>query len=409
MFTKLTRWFSRFFNKSSTINNEPINKVSLIIVIAIDLFILGNVFWGLSDIGQWHLSAGEQYPCYYAWDAYRTETPENKDFETIRSSIQVDEYGLSNPYPNELKRLGSVSEVCLNYRKIQDRINTPANQQVIRVITEKQTNINDLEYKNQRIRSQYDSTLLEQIAGQPRDLSINTVEAAQAKQNLEENNRQIASIKGEISTIQEELLAQPASVEFLALLNDDTTFNQLQKDYKHAAYWYPSLQFALQAAFLLPLIVLALWVHNFAQRKNYGLVALMSWHLLIIFCIPLILKIFEVLQFGIIFDVLVRVLTRLLGGLLFLISYVYILIVPLVGFGIIKFFQKVVFNRKLQVTNRVQKGKCMNCGKKLRGDESHCPHCGYYQYVECPNCLHLTYKYLSYCKVCGHPQTDYHE
>ncbi|MCW6037399.1 hypothetical protein K4A83_14115 [Spirulina subsalsa FACHB-351] len=409
MFTKITRWFGRFFNKSSTINNEPINKVSLIIVIAIDLFILGNVFWGLSDIGQWHLSAGEQYPCYYSWDAYRTETPENKDFERIRSSISLDEYGSPNPYPNELKRLGSVSEVCLNYRQIEDRINTPQNQQVIRVINEKQVNINDLEYKNQRIRSQYDSTLLEQIAGQPRDLSINTVEAAQAKQNLDENNRQIANIKGEISTLQEELLAQPASVELLALLNNDTIFNQLQKDYNHAAYWYPSLQFALQAIFLLPLIILALWVHNFAQGKNYGLVALMSWHLLIIFCIPLILKIFEVLQFGLIFDVLVRVLTQLLGGLLFLISYVYILIVPLVGFGIIKFFQKVVFNRKLQVANRVQKGKCMNCGKKLRGDESHCPHCGYYQYVECPNCLHLTYKYLSYCKVCGHPQETYHD
>ena len=142
------------------------------------------------------------------------------------------------------------------------------------------------------------------------------------------------------------------------------------------------------------------------ERKRYGLISLISWHLLVIFFIPLILKIFEFLQIGPLFELLLDFISFLLGGLLFLISYVYILLIPLVGFAIIKFFQKFVFNAKIQAASRVQKSRCLKCAKKIRLHDSYCPHCGFYQYVECENCHHLTYKNLPYCKECGSSQEE---
>jgi RNA polymerase subunit RPABC4/transcription elongation factor Spt4 len=126
--------------------------------------------------------------------------------------------------------------------------------------------------------------------------------------------------------------------------------------------------------------------------------------LLVIFIIPLILKVFEFLQVGAIFQFFFNIISFFFGGLIFLISYAYILLIPLVGFGMIKFFQTVVFNPKIQAVNRIQKSQCIRCAKKIRPQDSHCPHCGYYQYVECHNCHNLTYKELPYCHHCGADQ-----
>ncbi|MFN5873366.1 MAG: hypothetical protein ACK44G_12660, partial [Aphanizomenon sp.] len=71
MFTRIRRLLNRFFNNSRTLNNEPLNKVSLIVIILVDIFILINVFTGLNDISQWYLSPSQSYPCYFEWNDYK--------------------------------------------------------------------------------------------------------------------------------------------------------------------------------------------------------------------------------------------------------------------------------------------------------------------------------------------------
>ncbi|HEY9598725.1 MAG TPA: hypothetical protein V6D33_13760, partial [Cyanophyceae cyanobacterium] len=58
----------------------------------------------------------------------------------------------------------------------------------------------------------------------------------------------------------------------------------------------------------------------------------------------------------------------------------------------------------VQAASRIQKSRCIQCGKKIRPHDSYCPHCSCYQYVECQSCHNLTYKYLPYCNQCGHAQ-----
>jgi hypothetical protein len=408
MFSNIRRFWSRFLSQSNTIDNEPLNKVSLIVVILIDIFILVNVFSGLDDISRWHINPSQAYPCYAEWDNYRTQTNPGKNYEIVRLSVSLD--------PNDRRsfqeidrqaeegHLGKVSQTCLQYSGYKDKINNSPNQKTIKAIDLKQQKISTIEQANNTIRAQYDSTLLEQIAGQPREQSINQVGAEKAKQELDKNNREIANLKTEISKLKNEILSKPESVEFLTFIQDETKFGEIKKGNQRASFWYPSIQLAFQSFFLLPLIVIALSVHKFAQRRRYGLLSLISWHLLVIFFIPLIFKVFEFLQIGAIFQFVFDIIRVLFGGLLFLVSYVYILLIPAIGFGIIKFFQKVVFNPKVQAASRVQKSCCLNCAKKLRQNEAYCPHCGYYQYRECSNCHSLTYKHLPHCKQCGTAQ-----
>ncbi|MEH2200226.1 hypothetical protein [Nostoc sp.] len=408
MFARIRRILSQFFNQSRTINNEPLNKVSLIVIILIDIFILINVFTGLDDISRWYISPTQAYPCYSEWQNYRAKTTQNKDYEIVRLSLPYNpnnRLSFQQTYQqDEVGHLGKVSKTCLQYADYKDKINNPEKQQITKTIDQKQAKISTFERDNSTIKSQYDSTLLEKIAGQGREQSINQVGAEKAKQVLEQNNRQISTLKQEISLLKNELLAKPESISLIAFLKNDNQFKEVDKGYQQASFWYPSIQLGFQSLFLLPLIIIALSVHKFAQRRGYGLVSLISWHLLVIFFIPLIVKIFEFLQIGAIFKFLFDIVIYLFGGLLFLINYLYILLIPIIGFGIIQFFQKFVFNSKVQAASRVQKSCCVNCAKKIRQVDTYCPHCGYYQYIECQNCHNITYKHLSYCKHCGTSQ-----
>lgn len=408
MLAKVRRLLNQFFRNSRTIKNEPLNQVSLIVIILIDIFILINVFAGLDDISRWHISPYEAYPCYSEWDNYRKQTTQDKNYEIVRLALPYNtnnQRSFQRTYQQDAEgHLGNISATCLQYADYKDKIKNGQNQQTIKTIDRKQAEISRLEQANRNIRSQYDSTLLEKIAGQPREQSINLVGAEKAKQQLDENTVTISNNKNEISNLKNELLAKPETTDFITFLNNDDKFNQVEKGYQQASFWYPSIQLGFQSLFLLPLILGALSVYKFAQRRGYGLISLISWHLLVIFFIPLILKVFQFFQIGAIFKGLFDIISALVGGLLFLISYFYILLIPLVGFGIIKFFQKIVLNPKVQAASRVQKSRCIKCAKNIRQQDSYCPHCGYYQYVECQNCHNLTYKHLPYCKNCGSAQ-----
>lgn len=414
MLSRVFRGLNRFFQQTRTINNEPLNGISLIVIILIDIFILVNVFSGLDDISRWHLSPDQASPCYAEWQEYRNQNAKDKDYEIIRRSFTelADRYApkktnFRQAYEQEtVGHLGTISEICLRYADAKDKIDTTDNQQIIKTIDQKQDKISTLDQANRNIRAQYDSTLLEKIAGQTGGKSINTINVEKAKETAERNNRNIAALRSEIATLQNALIAKPESKGFQLILKNDDQFSELEKNYKQASFWYPSIKLSFQALFLLPLLFGAFSLYKFAQRKNYGLIALICLHLLIIFFIPLIFKVFEFLQIGALFQVIFDLVIMLFGGLLFLINYLYILLIPLVGFGIIKFVQTVVLNPKIQAAKRVQASRCMNCAKKIGQQDAHCPHCGYYQYMECQNCHQLTYKNLPYCKQCGHSHED---
>ena len=402
MLAKIQELIGQFFNKTRTLNNQPLNKVSLIVIIIVDLFILGNVFTGLNDISQWHLSPAQSHPCYAEWQDYRKSTTKDKDYKIVRDTIDPNRnpIGQTNWQQATVGHLGSVFPGCIDYHQTRDRLSNPTEIQIVKTIDQKQSQATKLRLANDKIKAQYDSSLLEKIAGQSRDRSINGVGAEAAKQQLDKNTSDITNLNREIDTLKTEFLTKSNTSNFLALLNNEAKFKQVTSSYNDASFWYPSIQLGFQSLFLLPLIAIALLIHSIAQRRGYGLVALISWHLLVIFTIPLLLKIFEFLQVGIIFKWIFDLVSAIFGRLLFLVSFLYILIIPLVGFGIIKASQKFVFNTQVTASKRVQASRCMNCGKKIGSHDAHCAHCGYYQYIECQNCHSLTYKNLEYCKEC---------
>ena len=127
MFVKAKRFIGKFFKKSRSINNKPLNPVSLIVIIIVDLFILFNVFTGLDNISKWHISPSEAYPCISEWRNYRDpKQVSDKDYNLIASALNsesrqtnIERANLNN----DKDRLGNVSPICLNYAELQDKVN----------------------------------------------------------------------------------------------------------------------------------------------------------------------------------------------------------------------------------------------------------------------------------------------
>ncbi|MBE9028246.1 zinc ribbon domain-containing protein [filamentous cyanobacterium LEGE 11480] len=411
MLKKLQRLLQRFFRKSRTLNHQVLNAPSICVLILVDIFILVNVFFGLNDISSWHLSPGQAYPCYAEWRDYRANEKPGKDYEFIRSAMRDRAFRkptLINQranYQDSTKgHLGQVSTACLDYADLEDAVRTSENVKTIEAIDTKLDEIATIEANSRKIRKQYDSTLLEKAAGQSRQKSINQVGADAAKQKLAANTVSINRLKQEITGLKQQVLARPEVVQFLGQVQNQSAFATIEAGYQHARFWYPSIQLLLQALFLVPLIVISYGIHRFALRKNYGLVALLSWHLLIISLIPTFFKIFEFLQVGALFQWVFETISTLFGGLLFLVSYVQIGLIPLAGFLLIKLIQRVSKsggNPRAQAANRIMQSRCLRCAKKVRPEDAHCSHCGYRQYDECPSCQAMTHRHMPHCTHCG--------
>ena len=133
MLNKLRNIFSKFFNNTSTLNREPLNKASLIVIIIIDVFILINVFTGLDSIGRWHLSPDDTYPCYYEWKGYQEQTSASKDYKIITNSLlENNQPNFNTPYKQqEQGRLGKVSEIPWYRRYLMGETTDPIANYVI--------------------------------------------------------------------------------------------------------------------------------------------------------------------------------------------------------------------------------------------------------------------------------------
>ncbi|WP_094553813.1 zinc ribbon domain-containing protein [Synechococcus sp. 1G10] len=417
---RLGRLIRGLLQHSGHLNGQPLNKASLLVIVLVDLVLLVNIFNGMAAIAEWPLSPQQAFPCQAEWSLYQqgSSQRQEKDLAILRRAIprrvpgqpeaSAPEQGFrASALQASRDHLGQVDPLCLEFAGYQDRLAAQSELRLLqRGLNAAETEISALEQSNAVIRSQYDTSLLEQIAGQPSSQALQPVPAAQARRRVEANDTRISTLRAEVVTLNQRLLEAPDSQSFLGFLNSTASFEALELRFKRALFWAPSLSLLLQSLFLLPLVLLSLLIHRLALRRGHGLLALVSWHLLVISLIPLLLKLAEGAQVGVLFSLVLRLVQALVGNLRFLVAYLYLLVVPVLGFTLIKLLQTLVFNPRVQAAERAQRNRCLRCARRLPSGCRHCPHCGYAQFRDCVHCHKPTHRHLPYCSQCGSAQLD---
>jgi len=385
----------------TSLDNQPLGKAALVIVIFLDLFILTAIFNGLGEHTR-QLSRPEDYIPTTCREIVidRTWSPTNR----VDHLAQLVNNANNSYYHPPADRQHAQHPACAPYLTLMDQIKQDkglASSFDERGKAERE--VQELQSRIDQLKGSYDTALLEAIAQQPEPAT--EIEATKAE--FKQKNSRLNSLKVKITELETALNAEPKVAALWAKLQSSQAGDRqaLLAELRTLNFWYPVKKFGMQMLFLLPLFAIFYVWNSASIRGNRGLQTLVSAHLLVVAFIPIFCKLIEA-----IYDIIPKQLLHKLISLLTALKLVAIWHYLIIGLAIaaalflIYLFQKKLFSRDKLIERRIAKGECQQCGKHLPAGSQACPFCGYVQFSPCPACNKPMHSQAQHCWACGTKQ-----
>lgn len=403
--------FSYFFAAKDKLTKigekQPLSFLSFGLIIALDIFVLVNIFQGLHFQTSQLKKPTDVIP--YECSSLTSTKPTITDYEqkTVFSAVdrysdyyQERTYKYNTDYINEKKK-NEIDALC---QEIFDAGNIVRTNSQIKQWDNK---IDDLNYAIQQKSStisnrqkNYDTMLLERIAGQQENESIIEGRAQEVREEIDDLEEEIADLKAENSIYVERILSHGDSQAFLQITKESR--DEINNRLSWLKFWYPLKRTVFQFVFLIPLLVVFFWLYKRSVKKENNILVLVFAHLLVVVSIPIVLELFRFLLDVIPFHFL-RDFLEVLEALDLIIIWNYLLIIAgiLVTIGLIYFVQKKLDFRSRTYLKRIGKKRCCFCGAHMPKRDNHCYKCGKKNMTECAQCKHKTYIKGKHCIYCG--------
>ena len=386
----------------TSLDDQPLGKAALVIILFLDIFILIAIFNGLDEHTRQLSSPDEYIP-----NSCR-EIVINRHWNPTNRTDNLSQIIISSSnsyYQIEEKKKGR-HPVCVPYIDLFDQIkHDKALASIFEDRNKFEREAKELQRGIDNLKGAYDTSLLETIAKQQESQS--KVDAI--KNDLQQKTSALNILKSRIASL-EQTISGDAKVKLLweklqGLQEQDR--QQLITDLRRLNFWYPVKRLGMQLIFLLPLFAVIYAWNNTSIRKNRGIQILVSSHLLGVSFIPIFCKIIETI-YDIIPKILLKKIIDLLESLKLVAIWHYLVIALAVAAALllIYFFQKKLFSREKLIERRISKGECQQCGKHLPAGSQACPFCGFSQFISCSNCNKLMHVHGKYCRECGNLSTN---
>ncbi|MFX0195753.1 MAG: hypothetical protein ACFFCW_06490 [Candidatus Hodarchaeota archaeon] len=385
-------------------DREPLSKLSLVVIIALDLFILILIFRGLSDhTGQ--LTSPYDYIPYECRRIFiEKKWSEANKIEGLQELVLIDYNNYSYRYYKESfekTKLDKMHPLC---KKFFEKVKIVAeNKELSNLFIKRQKLVNDkknLTASFKQSKDVYDTSLLEEIARNNKDIT----KLPSISDSIKHKENTLEQLNVSISKIDKRINDHRLIKELWPLIEPEQNDyrNTLVNDLNKFEFWYPLKEFAWQLIFMLPLFIIFYIWNSRSIYRNKNLQILISSHLLIIASIPIIIKTMDVVLHLIprhFFRELFKLLE--LFHIIALWHYLLIIISIFIAIFFIYIVQKKIFDEQRLIKKRLLKGACYVCGKKLPNGVVACPFCGTKQYKTCPVCNKNTFITGDYCTNCG--------
>lgn len=385
---------------------EPLNFFSIVVILALDLFVLINIFQGL-DLQTRQLESPSEVIPYQCLDLVNslseTQSEERMVFNVLRGYNNY--YNeVENKYSAALVNQKNKEKISPNCREIFDQAIALNAEEDIRWTND---NIQNLESEKSNLESEisqyennYDTMLLERIANQQNQDSIIEGKADTVKKDKQAIENKVNTLGLRIDALKEKIMSTPEVEKLLSVIKENK--EEILKQDKTLRFWHPIKRIGVELLFLLPMLIFFFYLYRRSLKKNKELLILIFSHLLVVVSIPIIFEVIRLVLDVIPFHVLADILA-ILEALNLIVIWNYILILLGIGIaiGLIYFVQKKLFSRERMYLKRIAQSKCYACGTKLTGDKEHCYKCGEKQMINCPNCQKTTYTKGTHCINCG--------
>lgn len=391
--------FGRARKNLTSLDDQPLGKAALVIILFLDLFILTSIFNGLDQHTRQLASPDEYIPSACRQIVIDLRWNDANRMENLAGIVVKH----STSYYRIEERKKNLHPVCAPYVSLieemkNDRELTGAFETRNKHLQEAR----ELRREINAVKGAYDTSLLETIAGQDKgQASVDALkkQIRDRSSTLDRLTRQISAIEAAISRnerIQKlwQLVAGIQEADRAALKDDLRTLN----------FWFPLKRLGMQLLFLLPLFA-AFYVWNGATiRHDRGVQTLVSSHLLVVSFIPILFKIIEAV-YDIIPKKLLKRLIALLESLKLVAIWYYLVIALAIAAALVLIyvFQKKLFSRGKMLERRIARGLCQQCGRQMPAGSPACPFCGFAQFTDCKKCGKPTFVYGNHCRECGSP------
>ena len=387
----------------NTGSEEPLSKLSLAVIIALDLFILFVVFEGLHDHTKQITSPNEYIP-YECQEVFiRTSWSDANFLTKVQTIVLSDHNNYSYRYDTVLER-AETEDMHSSCREFYTRVKLIAeNQRLKDSFIDRQGLLKQKEGLTDSLnvsKDVYETSLLEKIADQ--DKNKNDLPAIKA--SIATHATRTEGIDQRLAVTEKLLNEDPLILELRAMVSPDNQNRQgMVNDFKEFQFSYPFKELCWQLVFMLPIFFIFYIWSSRSVKKDNRIQTLISTHLLAIASIPIILKVGEV-----VIDLIPRhffkTIFKILTSLHIIAIWHYSVISVSVGAGLLAVYliQKKLFNRQRIQQKRLMKGACYFCGKNLPQGADTCPFCGTKQLKKCTKCEEETYVCGSYCRNCGY-------
>lgn len=395
--------FSAFKNRLTTVGDEePLNKLSLVMIIILDLFILTVLFQGLDDHTRQLTSPGEYMP-YTVRQVFidQTWTPTTR-ISKLQDLILSDRNNYSYRYDSifESGKIESMHPLCRDFYEKAKRLSE--DQALQDLFIDRQRYIKDRTTATaifNKAKDAYDTRLLENIS----EKETSTEDVRSISKQAKASTAQIESLTSRISQTEKQINAHPGIQALWTVVSPaNQNRQQVVDDFRKFERGYPLKELGWQLLFILPIFFVFYAWSSRSVKKGNQIQTLISSHLLVIASLPIILKIIEVVL-DLIPNHFFKNLFKVLESLHLIAIWHYMVIFGAIALGLflVYFIQKKVFNKQKVMQKRLMKGACVFCNKKLPAHTSSCPFCGSKQLEPCGNCHQETPIGGPYCIHCG--------
>ena len=401
--TGLKDRFSTAKSHLTSLDNQPLGKAALVIILFLDLFILIAIFNGLGEHTR-QLTAPEEYIPYTCREIVVDRSWNSTNRIDNLSQIITASSGSYSYRP--ATKLNERHRLCAPYLDLLEQIKQDKTLVGIfeeRTKAERETQ--ELQRRINQLKGAYDTSLLETIARQPEPAT----EVDATRGEFKQKSSSLNSLKSRINALEETINADPKVAALCAKLQTSqiTDRQTLLSDLRHLNFWFPVKKLGMQLLFLLPLFtVFYLW-NSASIKHNRGLQTLVSSHLLGVSFIPIFCKLIETV-YDIIPKKLLKTLIDLLESLKLVAIWHYLVMALAIAAALflIYIFQKKLFSHEKLIERRIAKGECQQCGKHLPDGAKACPFCGAAQFKPCGQCAQPMHAHGRFCQQCGTPSHE---
>lgn len=365
IFSQLKIRFNEIGNRLTRLTeNEPLSLLSIVLVVFLDLFVLVNLFIGLNDQTKQLTSPDEYIPNVCREIIIEKNWVEEKKVSELSNLILQDQRSYWEIEPDKKDK----HPICKD-------LNT--------IIKDMKSNKDLISYLDERDK------LVKRY---------NSYDNYQ-KQIDPEVDKILTDIKG----IDQRITTLDIVKRFWVTVEKQGILAEtLTKELRKINFTYPIKRLAMRVLFLLPVIALLFYWNSVSIRKSRYLQAFISSHLLIVSFIP---AFFEICQA--VFDIIPHKLFKKVmeflesWNLIAIWYYILIIVAILLSLFFIYILQKKVFTKERLMRRRLEKKKCIDCGRPLSYQLHFCPFCGASQNVICKNCQQETLQGAAFCIHCG--------